>query len=139
MDKIERRNLAEHQEKTCQYRQYTCEHCGHKHTHHAITGHYEQCTDYPLDCYNKCGVTNIKRKDMAAHRKSCSLQPLTCPYKYVGCTAKVKRKDMADHRHEKMEEHLLLLAKSHEKLARENRDLALEVDELIKSKPRKLR
>ena len=146
--KMERRHLTEHQEKECKYRQYTCDHCGYEDTYEAIAGrrpiyfsrndslsnHYDKCHCYPLNCPNKCGEKNIKRKNMRSHRSSCILEPLKCPFHYVGCTERIKRKDMDAHRQQNMEKHLVMLAKSHERLVqkvepRQEEEEEVEYDE----------
>ena len=124
---IERRYLAKHQEKECNYRQYTCEHCGYEDTFEAIAGrrhagdsesnHYDECPNYPRDCPNKCGEKNIKRKNMRSHRNECILESLKCSFHNVGCADRIKRKDMDVHRQQNMERHLVMLAESHERLA----------------------
>ena len=150
---MERRHLAKHLESECNLRQYPCEHCGYQDTYDAIAGagttyvphpssivsscplvidnHYDDCANYPMECPNECGDVKIKRRHMVAHRDSCRLEPLNCPFKYISCTGKIAREDMADHRQKNMEEHLLLLAKSHEELARKNEQLSRKVEELI--------
>ena len=153
-EKIERYRLTKHLKCMCMHRQYTCEYCGYKDTYDAIAGsgykypldstacksqsksdnHYAKCANYPLHCPNKCGEAKIKRKDMKAHRDSCELEPLNCPFKYVGCTDKIQRKHMESHCQDSIQSHLLLLAKSHEQLARKNEELCNEIEELKISK-----
>ena len=129
---MERRHLTKHLEQECIERMYICEYCGYKDTYNVIAGdgrkfpwsyqtknHYEECGNYPLECPNQCGKTDIKRKDMGTHRDSCKLEPLNCPFKYVGCTDKIHRQDMADHQQKNMEKHMLMLARDHERLFRQ--------------------
>ena len=145
-EKMERRHLSEHLKHKCLFRQYTCEHCGYEDTYDAIAGrgatyiplpssilskrpltvvnHYDDCTNYPFECPNKCGDGQIKRKDMSAHRDSCELESLDCPFNYVGCTDKIPRREMDRHSSNNMQKHLLLLAKAHEKLACKVEELA---------------
>ena len=97
--KIKRKNLPHHMEKKCDYRPYTCGHCGHNDTYCAITsGHYNRCPEFPLECPNKCGETAIKRRAIDNHCKCCPLQVLECPYE--GCASKLQRKDMLAHTEE---------------------------------------
>ena len=131
--KMERRFLADHKDHECSYRDYTCEHCGEVDTYDVIAGsgrirktrpstwvwrsintgnHYAKCDHFPLECPNKCGERDIKRKDMEAHLEVCPLQPLNCPYKEAGCTHKIPRKDMESHIKSSMEEHLMMVFKS---------------------------
>ena len=113
---VQRRFLAVHHEE-CKYRQYRCEHCGYTDTYDAIGGsgqfrnqnskvnlhtgnHYKTCDNFPLECVNKCGKVNIKRKDMRSHRDVCPLEPLTCPFIALRCKNYILRKDMGVHKRE---------------------------------------
>ena len=78
----------------CDFRQYKCEFCGHTYTYINIAGsvdlskryiwqgkftfwrnHYNQCPSSPMIiCPNKCGVTNVKRKDLNEHQSICHLE-----------------------------------------------------------------
>ena len=91
--------------------------------------HYDRCKEYPLECPNKCGEKNIKRKDIETHRESCELEPLKCPFDHVGCTGKIQRRHMDSHCKNSVEKHLLLLAKAHKELVQENRRLLNELAE----------
>ena len=111
---LERRHLTYHKENECKYRPYTCEYCGHKDTFKGIAmgydmsqwmesmekvpSHYEECDQYPLECPNKCGETNIKRKDVEEHCEICPLEPLKCRFKV--CRKTIHRKDMDSHKRE---------------------------------------
>ena len=70
---------------------------------------------------------------MSRHQEKCPLEPLDCPFKYAGCARPVLRKDMDRHCQESMQTHLLLLAKSHEQLARKNEELSQMVEGLAKN------
>ena len=106
---MRREDLCIHLQEKCYYRPYKCEHCGYVDTYTNITGetqlrrkslkdsHYSECLEYPLDCPNRCGETDIERKAMSAHQSICPLEPLDCPFKDVGCTEKIARKDLEDH------------------------------------------
>ena len=125
--KTRRKDLKTHMNE-CKYRPYKCEHCNHQDTYEAITegtrcgwlhrnnSHYDVCPEYPLPCANKCGVNNIKRRDMDGHRKSCPLEPLDCPFKDAGCNEKIARKDMDSHMERNTQQHILKLFHSHQEL-----------------------
>ena len=138
-DIILRRDIEDHK-KECDFRPYQCEHCGHNGTYLSISGegqfwtqpagcnHYDQCEQYPLQCPNKCGAENIKRKDMKTHRETCPLEPLNCPFQQVGCpVGKILRKDMDSHCKDNMQTHLLLVVQSNKDLARKNEELNEEI------------
>ena len=61
---------------------------------------------------------------MSRHQETCPLEPLDCPFKQAGCADPIPRKDMDRHCQENIQNHLLLLAKSHEQLARKNEELS---------------
>ena len=112
---VERRCLKDHKEKECPYRQYKCEHCGYYDTYDAIAGdgqvknkdskvegggnHYGECSHFPLDCPNKCGAKNIKRKNMEAHHDKCPQEPIDCPFG-AACLGKVTRTNVESHKEE---------------------------------------
>ena len=129
-----RKDMEKHKSEKCEFRPYTCQYCNHTGTYRSITGkgetplngkpHYHVCGDYPLDCPNQCGAMSIKRKNMSSHRKKCRLEQLDCPYKFAKCTGTVLRKDMDDHCQKNMQQHLLLVAQSHQELAKSHQELA---------------
>ena len=144
---MERCHLTHHQENECLYRQYTCQHCGYIDTNDAIAGsgkirnagsmircgmnHLSECTQYPLDCPNKCGAENIKRKDIKIHRETCPMEPLNCPFQHVGCSAgKILRKDMDSHCKQNIQPHLLLVLQSNQALAQKNEELYRKNEEI---------
>ena len=110
---ILRRDMESHKDE-CNFRPYTCQYCGHDGTFISVTGkgkisrlnkpsHYEQCGDFPLECVNKCGEKNVKRKEMNAHRAKCPLEPLDCPLGLHPTAPKILRKDMDKHKNEECE------------------------------------
>ena len=141
--KILRKDMDKHKNEECEFRPFSCQYCNHVGTYKSITGkgesvlkgkrHYDVCQHYPLECPNKCGRDNIKRRNMTRHRDKCPLEPLDCPFKYAGCADPIPRKDMDHHCQENMQNHLLILAKSHEQLARKNEELSQMVEGLAKN------
>ena len=139
---ILRRDIEDHK-RECDFRPYQCEHCGHNGTYISMSGngqfwtlpagcnHYDQCEQYPLQCPNKCGAENIKRKDMKTHRETCPLEPLNCPFQQVGCpVGKILRKDMDSHCKDNMQTHLLLVLQSNKELACKNEELSHKNEEI---------
>ena len=106
-ERMRRKNLQTHLQEECYYRPYECEHCGQKDTYTAITGegngyvlvapggHYSECSEYPVACPNRCGVTGIRRRAMPDHHSSCPLEPLVCPNE--GCGERMRRKNLLTH------------------------------------------
>ena len=150
-EECERRLLAEH-EKTCKFRRCQCHFCGHVNTYDAIAGsgsiylnpvrspsnHYAVCSQYPVKCPNKCGEEGIKRHDIPSHRDECPLEPLSCPFKNVGCSSMIPRRDMNSHCQTNMQNHLLMMAESHDELLRKNEELTKRVSDLEKNNSRGL-
>ena len=141
---ILRKDIEDHK-KECDFRPYQCEHCGHNATYLSMSGkgqfgtlppgpnHYDECEQYPLQCPNKCGAENIKRKDMKIHREICPLEAVVCPFQQVGCSAgKILRKDVDTHCKENMQPHLLLVVQSNKELARKNEKLNQKIEEFEK-------
>ena len=137
------KTYIEDHKKECDFRPYQCEHCGHNATYLSMSGmgqfgtlppgpnHYDQCEQYPLQCPNKCGAENIKRKDMKTHRETCPLEPLNCPFQQVGCpVGKILRKDMDSHCKDNMQIHLLLVLQSNKELACKNEELSHKNEEI---------
>ena len=141
---ILRKDMETHK-RECDYRPYSCEYCGHRGTFRDITGkitmlwgpitldsHYGNCDQYPLECPNKCGETDIKRRDMKGHCDLCPLEPLDCPFKDAGCTDKIQRKDMEKHIESNTQHHLMMVFKSHQELMKANQELKARVENLEK-------
>ena len=138
---IPRKDIEDHK-KECDFRPCQCEHCGHNATYLSMSGkgqfgtllgpnHYDKCDDYPLQCPNKCGAENIKRKDMKIHREICPLELLDCPFQQVSCSVgKILRKDMDSHCQKMTQPHLLLVVQSNKELAQKNEEIAHRNEEL---------
>ena len=137
---ILRKDMEKHKSEECEFRPYTCQYCNHTGTYRTITGkgetplkgkpHYHMCKHYPLDCPNKCGEVNIKRNDMSSHRDKCPFEQLECPFKFAKCTGTILRKDMDDYCQKNMQQHLLLVAQSHQELTQQCQELAKSHQEL---------
>ena len=105
---IERRYLTSHVETECPRRKVNCQYCHDAVEHQFIEGqHKEECPKFLLPiCPNNCGVTNVFREDMEAHRKECPLEMIQCEYHNVGCEVMMARKDQEKHENDEMKEHL---------------------------------
>ena len=138
--KILQRDMELHKAEECEFRPYRCMYCNEYGTYVSITGkgasirnkkcHYDLCSQYPLECPNRCGETNIKRRNMSLHRQKCPREQLDCPFKFAGCVIPILREDMDYHCQHEMQNHLLLVAKSHQELARKCEELARKNDKL---------
>ena len=104
---ILRKDLKKHLEE-CSMRKYQCQYCDYEGTYKEITtNHYDQCTDYPINCPNQCGVEPIKRKEVPAHKLTCPQEPIKCPLHEAGCKAKLVRSKLASHMAENSQQHLV--------------------------------
>ena len=127
--KMKRVDLANHEEKECQRRPYTCQYCGNKDTYWEITGgHYDWCRRYPVTCRNKCDPKKtIPREKVDAHIKNdCPREPVACELCWAGCTARPQRKDIEQHITSNQIQHFTLLAKACRELKKENAELKEE-------------
>ena len=113
--KIKRADLANHEEKECPLRPYTCQYCGYKSTYGFVTNYHNKfCPRYPVPCPNECDPKKtIPREEVDAHIKNdCPLEPVACELCWAGCTARPQRKDIEQHITSNQIQHLTLLAKA---------------------------
>ena len=110
--------------KLCKFRRERCPHCGLEVSHNAMYLHLNECPELLVPCPNKCGNTEIKRKDLNTHfNETCPLENVECQFSYAGCTERLARKDMEWHVLGNMEKHMVLLHKHNQKLQEINREL----------------
>ena len=130
---MKRADLANHEEKKCPKRPYTCQYCGDKDTYWNITNyHYCECPKYPVHCLNKCDPKKtMPREEVKAHKKNdCPLEPVACELCWAGCTARPQRKDIEQHITSNQIQHLTLLAKACKELSKTCAELKKENAEL---------
>ena len=117
---MKRADLADHEEKKCRRRPYTCQYCGRKDTYremHVGHNHDKKCPRYPVPCPNECDPKKtMPREKVKAHIKNCPLQRVACELCWAGCTARPQRKDIEQHITSNQIQHLTLLAKTCRKL-----------------------
>ena len=106
---IKRIHIQKHLKEECALRPYQCEHCRKKGNYTAITTHYSKCPQFPLECPNKCGVKDIKRKDMKDHRSHCPKQPVLCPFDEAGCAHELVRCELEQHMSAAQQQHLEMI------------------------------
>ncbi len=108
-EEMERYELAEHLERFCLRRPYTCEHCGIENVFEVITkDHIPKCPAHPVTCENNCGFDDITRSSYPEHLLKCPEQEVDCDFSYVGCSKKIQRKNMAQHQQDGVYTHLTL-------------------------------
>ena len=123
---LQRRYIATHQTEQCQKRPYSCDYCRDYSStfEEVITLHYPQCDKYPVDCPNKCRVSEylFERQELESHLKDeCPLTLVDCLFHYAGCDVQLPRKVMPEHMKETAT-HLTLLASITHKLVKENQE-----------------
>ena len=141
---LKREDMQEHLNQYCYLRPYWCEFCGLKDTYEAITGwgvaipkfddngfagHQAKRPEMCLTCPNKCGMNNIKRKDMEDHRTQCPQEPVECPFAEAGCKVDVRRQQLEDHMTTSLQQHLMLLMIDHAQLKREWMEMKTELND----------
>ena len=95
---VQRKNLDDHQKKTCKKRDFTCPHCKTTGLHDDITtSHLQVCTHVPLPCPVQGCSQKIRRCDINSHRLVCPNMVVNCLFHAQGCVMMVKRQDIADH------------------------------------------
>ena len=112
---MKRADFANHEEKKCPLRPYTCQYCGDKDTYWVIANyHYCECPKYPVHCLNKCDPKKtMPHEEVKAHKKNdCPLAPVACELCWAGCTARPQRKDIEQHKTSNQVQHFTLLAKA---------------------------
>ena len=126
-ERKQRRYLKYHEDKECPHRPFQCQYCRSKGTFLSITkDHYEECSQYPVTCPNKCVSTNMPRGSLTAHvNRECPLEPVDCVFSWAGCNDKPLRKDV--HVHTADTKHMTLLAVACGQLKKENGEMKKEV------------
>ena len=111
--KLKRNTIDNHLKNECENRPSRCQFCGYKDIHKAFKdsegGHYTVCPELELECSNKCGVKNLKRKELEDHQSVCQQESVQCPFKEAGCKVKSMRCDLEQHMSTKQQEHLLMV------------------------------
>ena len=113
--RILRKDVAQHVQGECRYREYRCKHCDYKASFAEVMGldpdlPKHRCPMIRINCPNKCNPRRtFLRRDIAKHLRTCPSEILECPFKCVGCTASLIRKNYNSHMKMAQEKHLHLL------------------------------
>ena len=106
--KIVKKNIDHHTTKECVKRDYVCPHCAFRAIYEIVsTIHWQECTYYPLQCPNRCGVT-CERDNY--HMKMCPLEEVECEFSHAGCKERFKREKEEEHMKENSQKHLTMMA-----------------------------
>ena len=107
--KLQRQFIVNHAGVECSRRKVVCQYCQLSEEYQFIEGqHKEECPKFPMNCPNKCEISDIPREDLIAHKLDCPLEVVECKYYNIGCRDTMPRKDQCKHEKEKMEKHLHL-------------------------------
>ena len=105
-----RKNLENHVNNNCKYRQTQCMYCGFVSTYQNITtSHPKQCTKFPLCCPNKCSHQTYPRDQLGTHLASCPEQEVDCTFSEMGCKEKIKRRVLQEHLDTNLLQHQLIM------------------------------
>ena len=108
-ENMERYELAEHLDRFCPKRPYTCQHCGLAEVYDSIVNeHTPVCLKYPVPCANKCGREDIPRASYDQHLLTCPEQEIECEFRYAGCDVRLPRKNLPKHAQDDVHVHLSL-------------------------------
>ena len=108
--KTVRKDIVHHTTKECVKHDYVCPHCAFRASYDIVsTIHWPECTHYPLQCPNHCGVT-CERVTMDYHMKTCPLEEVECEFSHAGCKEKFKRDKEEEHMKENSQKHLTMMA-----------------------------
>ena len=92
---LQRQHIPDHVDNECPCREVHCQYCSILGRYEFIEGeHIKQCPKFPLSCPNNCGMENIFREDMEAHKTACPLEEIECPN---DCGKVLQRQFMGKH------------------------------------------
>lgn len=108
---LPRLDIKRHANSECQYRPFTCPHCGFKGVFIVVEQHhYPKCQNYPVTCPNNCAKNKIKRNQLQKHFGVCPNAIVSCPFSEVGCKVKVKRCNLKKHGDSNFTQHQTLIS-----------------------------
>ena len=106
---ILRKDLMDHQKNVCPLREEACKHCRVKLQHCKMADHFmSSCQEYPIQCPNECGKSDVPLKDINPHLLKCPESEMVCPYQKIGCSHTFPRKHLQKHKDEAKDHHLQL-------------------------------
>ena len=119
--RLPRHQMKIHASKECDYRSYTCPHCGLKDAFLFIgQNHFPECPNYPVACPYNCMKTKIKRSQLQKHSKVCPNEIIPCCFSEVGCKVKLKRCNLKKHNETNFGQHQMLVSVAIAELQKES-------------------
>ncbi|XP_078505855.1 TNF receptor-associated factor 5 [Lissotriton helveticus] len=122
-DEILRKDLNEHLQCHCKFREETCDHCKQSMVAVNLKTHVENyCVSYPVSCPNKCTKV-LPRAEIDDHLSMCPEADIECPFKNYGCLVKEKRGNIQKHEETFLRKHMLLVLERNTRLEEQIFDL----------------
>ncbi|XP_012579823.1 PREDICTED: TNF receptor-associated factor 3 [Condylura cristata] len=89
-ERLLRRDLRQHVDTACKYREATCAHCKSQVPMVTLQKHEDtECPCVVVSCPHKCSVQALLRRELSAHLSECVNAPSTCSFKRYGCVFQV--------------------------------------------------
>ena len=104
-EKVMRKFLAEHLEKTCPQRKMECPVCHNMVPHEDLSGHHNTCPSIQVTCTNDGCSETVYRGQLDAHHSVCHKHIIKCPYAEAGCSVQILREDLMTHLKNSIELH----------------------------------
>ncbi|GAB5573186.1 TNF receptor-associated factor 3 isoform X1 [Prionailurus iriomotensis] len=109
-EKVLRRDLRDHVEKACKYREATCSHCKSQVPMITLQKHEDtECPCVVVSCPHKCSVQTLLRSELSAHLSECVNAPSTCSFKRYGCVFQGTNQQIKAHEASSAVQHVNLL------------------------------
>ena len=132
---FQRKNLKNHVNNNCKYRQTQCMYCGFVSTYQNITtSHPKQCTKFPLCCPNKCSQQTYPRNQLSTHLASCPEQEVDCTFSEMGCKEKIKRRVLQEHLEINSLQHQLIMCQAFKEMKKGKQEVDEQLEVLKKDK-----
>ena len=130
-----RKNLENHVNNTCKYRQAQCMYCGFVSTYQNITTlHPKKCTKYPLLCPNRCSDQTHPRNQLSTHLASCPEQEIDCTFSEMGCKQKMERQILQEHLDTNVLQHQLIMCQAFKEIKKDKQEVEEQLEVLKKDK-----
>ena len=132
---FQRKNLENHVNNNCKYRQTQCMYCGFVNTYQNITtSHPKQCAKFPLCCPNKCSHQTYPRNQLGTHLASCPEQEVDCTFSEMGCKEKFKRRVLQEHLETNLLQHQLIICQAFKEMKKDKQEVEEQLEVLKKDK-----
>ncbi|XP_069772569.1 TNF receptor-associated factor 3 isoform X3 [Narcine bancroftii] len=115
-EKVQRKDLADHLNSSCTYREQACKYCKNKITIAELKKHEDfDCPAFPVLCPNKCN-TFILRGELKNHQLQCLNVIMSCPFSQHGCNFQGNNQEVKMHEVNAMAQHLTYVLMKNEHL-----------------------